>query len=168
MRSFAQEIWVDVCERTSHIPSFEARLGALKILQFERQMCRERHVVGCWEGSWGESDPIFPQEIRLPFHLLSDLFFLCPHPSPKKRCLKITKILRRRRLHGEGQVPIAPRAQEAGTSAQSAFCSRQPNSFTHCFLLKMKNCDLSCSVLIDSEGMDLPKQKTIPRTSCAA
>lgn len=39
------------------------------------------------------------------------------------------------------------------------FPARSPNAPTHCFLLTMKNRDLFGSVLIDSRGMDLPKQK---------
>lgn len=50
-------------------------------------------------------------------------------------------------MRGQGPIP-AP-----------GFPSCSPDSFTHCFLLTMKNRDLSGSVLIDSRRMDLPKQK---------
>lgn len=39
------------------------------------------------------------------------------------------------------------------------FPARSRNAPTLCFLLTMKNRDLFGSVLIDSRGMDLPKQK---------
>lgn len=60
----------------------------------------------------------------------------------------------------EGWAPIGARKQMRGQGPipVPGFPSCSPDSFTHCFLLTMKNRDLSGSVLIDSRRMDLPKQ----------
>lgn len=63
------------------------------------------------------------------------------------------------------RLPLSPGPGNGRLVPVPLSAAGSPNSFTRCFLSTMKNCDLSCSVLIDSEGTDLPKQKTVPERS---
>ena len=57
--------------------------------------------------------------------------------------------------------PLGPGSKRWGWKfcSSSSFSSCNPNTLTHCFSLTVKNRDLLGCVLIDSKGMDLPKQK---------
>ena len=125
-------------------------------------------MAGHWVGSTGERDSTFPllNGGPLPSSVLTLLPLLPPcKGGAMKWCLKITETLKLRRLHlwksGDQLAHRGPGSKMGRWEPCSSFSfsSCSLNTFTHCFLLTMKNHDLFGCVLIDSEGMDLPKQK---------
>ena len=90
---------------------------------------------------------------------------VCPSPLPSKEIVPKDH----RDIEVESHSPgawapmgsLEPGAKRESPSSLPAplFPAYSPHAPTHCFLLTMKNRDLFGSVLIDSKGMDLPKQK---------